>query len=135
MKNISEIFENLINRNAIVRAIHEPQNVLMIFWYAPKEDKLEYFDDAEGHNDRRFEVVQKDNLNKWKIKGRVFRYQDKVILMIYRSGLNKVELSEDELIRLRNKIETEINVDYIINDYGENLLEKRKEQEEILRYA
>lgn len=128
LKNIKEVFENLINRNIIIQLIHDPKNVLMIFWYAPKEDKLEYFDDAEGHNDRRFEVVQKDNLFKWRVKGRVFKYQDSIILMIYRSGLNKVELNKKELMVLNALIENELKnfINYTINDYGENLISDGK---------
>jgi hypothetical protein len=137
MNNIKEIFENLFDRSKIVIAAHESQNVILIWWYAPKENQLEYFKDASGHNDVRFEVVKNDSLYKWGVKGRVFKYQNKIILMVYRSGLNKVELNEDELLRLINKIETEIkvNIDYTINDHGENLLERKNiKQKEIYKY-
>lgn len=128
MLNIKEIFESLINRNVIIQIIHDSKNVLLIWWYAPKENKLEYFEDAEGHNDRRFEVVKTDELYKWRVKGRVFKFNNKKILLVYRSGYNKVELNGEELGNLRNKIEEKVGpIDYIINDYGENLLEKKSE--------
>lgn len=125
---MSKLFEELSPRQ-ILDLIHNPQYVLGVWWYEIKNRNLKYFNanEVSGHGDDKFKEFLEASSKRYLEKGRVFKYNNKIVLLVYSTGFGKTTLSGDELLTLLNKIEKILGQDVseIINDRGENLLERK----------
>jgi len=133
---MSKLFEELSPRQ-ILDLIHNPQHVIGVWWYEIKNRELKYFNanEVKGHDDKQFDEFLKNSSKRYLEKGRVFKYNNKIVLLVYSTGFGKTTLNGDELLTLLNKIEKILGQDVseVINDRGENLLE-RKIVERLLKH-
>jgi len=111
-----------LNISRILQYIHNFDNVVLIWWYNPKRKELKWFKDADGHGDKRFLPFLAIDSN-YLEKGRVVKYQNKLVMVIYADNSGRTNLSDFELRNLIDKIENIVGkLDYVISQNGDNLL-------------
>jgi hypothetical protein len=127
MKIITEVFEG-ITPKTILDVTHNLKNVIGIWWYDSKTNKLAYYKSTEvtGHSDEKFwDFLKNSSGKRYLEKGRLFVFRGKIILLVYTGVIEKTSLKEEELNTLINKIReiSKETISYVINDRCENLLD------------
>ena len=118
-----------MSTSEIIELIHNKNYVLGVWWYRTTDHKLEYLTDSVGgHRDNKFALIKEETTDRYLAKGRLVRYQGKVILFIYSAVPEPTNLSKEELNTLIKKIEevSKEQILYVYNHRGDNLLENKE---------
>ena len=111
---------------------HEPENVLLIWWYNLYNGQFEY-SESENH----IAIVKNKNLpvdRSW-IKGRLVSYRGSIYLVAYTREYLHNPVDADNLNDLAGKVRKackDIRVDYFIDEKGYDMLEAVKHNDRIV---
>ena len=84
VKNLVEGWKEHPDPSGLVTAAHEIQNVLLVWWYNLKTAEFRKDKQSNAQHKDNQEFMTSTNLTEW-VRGRVFKFQGKVYLMIYTS--------------------------------------------------
>lgn len=132
INEVSKLFESGKLDSKAFNHSHDPSKILGVFWYKISMDDLDIvFDPSISHNHRdKFNIFRKHKVQKDIIAGRVYKNRNHIYLMVYNTDIlgNRLCISGSNLINLKHSAEKEIKgkIDFIIDGYGNSLMEKRK---------
>ena len=98
----------------------DPKYIKWVWWYSILEDKLEGKDltEVEKHASSKFKNIINNDFNKC-ARGKVILFKGNYYLLIWGPGYR--DYSIDIIERIKNKIEQRFNINYVINESGQEL--------------
>ena len=116
--------ENVVVQGTISKSHDYP---IGIFWYDFADDKLYYNAYIEGmHHSTTLQYSELAD-NKSVVRGRLFKDGDKNIIVVYEGDFDIFPMKKDKMQSMANKVQDEagIVVSHIVNEVGEDLLERK----------
>lgn len=123
---INEQFQGHPDPSGMLRAAHDPKNTLLVWWYNIVTAEFRKSSKAESsHSDEEHQDIIKDvkNRGQW-LRGRVFKYQDKVCMIVYlfqkKKNVPSIKLL-DAFHKVEDSLPSDVYIDYVIDDEGDNI--------------
>lgn len=127
-KKVQELLKHLLRESTFLpnafNLSQDPKRRVLLWFYNLANEQFEYSTTAINHS----EIARDKKLildNNW-IKGRVFRYEEKVYLIAYTETFLHNRLNLNHLINLVRKVRSVIKepLDYFVDDLGNRIDEK-----------
>lgn len=117
-----EAWKDHPDSKGLLKAAHSPKNCLLVYWYNPFTGDFRKVKEVDSHH-KNLDIfgLDKEELPGW-LRGRVFKFNDKVYLMVYIFGSKIINTSFlDDIYNLVYQT-LGLHIDNVIDDNGDSLL-------------
>ena len=124
-ESLHEAWHDHPDPSGLLRAAHQPENTLLVWWYNLQTAEFRKTRDknARHGDEENTDIIAQHDLRDW-LRGRVFKYQDKIYMIVYlfqKTKLVPERLLWDVYHKVNQSLSDDENIIRIIDDEGNDL--------------